>query len=75
MRQLTFLHSAYVGVAQRAAAWAQAMLFMRSPAQGLVEYGLILVLIMVVCVGILSIVGRTISNVWYTKLVNVWPSP
>jgi hypothetical protein len=75
MRRLTSFHSAYVAVAQRAAAWAQALLFTRSPAQGLVEYGLILVLIMVVCVGILTIVGRTISNVWYTKLVNGWPSP
>jgi pilus assembly protein Flp/PilA len=41
--------------------------------QGLVEYGLILVLIMVVCVGILTAVGGTISEVWYTKLINGIP--
>jgi hypothetical protein len=70
MRRLAFLHAALVAVAQRTAAWAQTMLFTRSPAQGLVEYGLILVLIMVVCVGILTLVGKSISAVWYTKLIN-----
>lgn len=34
----------------------------RAAAQGLVEYGLILVLIMVVVVGVLSIVGRDLSE-------------
>jgi hypothetical protein len=43
---------------------------LRTPAQGLVEYGLILVLVMVVCVAILTTTGRTISSVWYNKLVN-----
>jgi len=42
----------------------------RQPGQGLVEYGLILVLIMVVCVAILSAVGTKVSTVWYTKLIN-----
>jgi hypothetical protein len=42
----------------------------RSAGQGLVEYGLILVLIMVVCVGILSMTGQTISDVWYQKIIN-----
>jgi hypothetical protein len=70
MRRLASSHSALVGAAQRAVAWAQTMLFMRNPAQGLVEYGLILVLIMVVCVGILTMVGKSISAVWYTKLIN-----
>ena len=75
MRWLASLHSALVAAAQRAAAWAQTMLFTRSPAQGLVEYGLILVLIMVVCVGILTLVGKSISAVWYNKLINGWPTP
>ena len=48
-------------------------LLTRRPAQGLVEYGLILVLIMVVCVGILTAVGHTVSNVWYTKIIRAWP--
>jgi hypothetical protein len=42
----------------------------RGAGQGLVEYGLILVLIMVVCVGILSMTGQTISEVWYQKIIN-----
>ncbi|MFV9504376.1 MAG: Flp family type IVb pilin [Oscillochloridaceae bacterium umkhey_bin13] len=43
------------------------------PGQGLVEYGLILVLIMVVCVGILTLTGNTISEVWYEKLYKAFP--
>ncbi|NTW02888.1 MAG: Flp family type IVb pilin [Oscillochloris sp.] len=43
------------------------------PGQGLVEYGLVLVLIMVVCVGILSMVGHTVSQVWYDKLIPAFP--
>ena len=75
MRWLASLHLALQGAAQRASAWAQTMLYTRSPAQGLVEYGLILVLIMVVCVAVLSTVGRTVSNVWYDKLIGGFPTP
>ncbi len=75
MRRLASFHSALGAAARRATAWAHTMLYTRSPAQGLVEYGLILVLIMVVCVGILTMVGGTISSVWYDKLINGWPSP
>jgi hypothetical protein len=73
MRRLASFHTALSAAAQRAVAWAQTTLYTRSPAQGLVEYGLILVLIMVVCVGILTMVGGTISNVWYNKLINRMP--
>jgi hypothetical protein len=51
------------------AAWLRPALVACRPAQGLVEYGLILVLIMVVCVVILTQVGQTLSNVWYAKLI------
>ncbi len=44
----------------------------RSPAQGLVEYGLILVLIMVVCVAILATIGNTVSEVWYNRILQGW---
>lgn len=43
------------------------------PGQGLVEYGLVLVLIMVVCVTIIGAVGQTISSVWYDKLIPAFP--
>lgn len=39
------------------------------PGQGLVEYGLVLVLVMVVCVAIVGATGQTISTVWYDKLL------
>lgn len=41
----------------------------RVAGQGLVEYGLILVLIMVVCIGILTMVGQSVSDVWYNRLI------
>ncbi len=47
--------------------------FTRSPAQGLVEYGLILVLIAVTCVAILTITGQTISDVWYNRIILALP--
>ncbi len=37
------------------------------------EYGLVLVLIMVVCVGILTLVGNTVSSVWYDKIIESFP--
>jgi len=49
------------------------MLYAGVAGQGLVEYGLVLVLIMVVCVGILSLVGHTISAVWYDKIIQALP--
>ena len=75
MRRLRSFHLALVAAAQRASARTQTMLYTRSPAQGLVEYGLILVLIMVVCVAVLTAVGTTISNVWYNKLIVAFPNP
>ncbi len=46
----------------------------RQSAQGLVEYGLILVLIAITCVAVVTILGRTISGVWYNRLISAWPS-
>jgi hypothetical protein len=69
MRRLSSLHSTLSLAALRALVWFQVLRYDRRPAQGLVEYGLILVLIMVVCVAILTTVGRTVSNVWYEKLI------
>jgi hypothetical protein len=54
-------------------ALAHATLYAGAPGQGLVEYGLVLVLIMVVCVGILSLVGHTVSQVWYDKIIQSFP--
>lgn len=51
-------------------AFLRSALRLRDSGQGLVEYGLILVLIMVVCVAVVGTLGQTISTVWYNKLVN-----
>ena len=56
--------------ALRALVWVQ--LSARQQGQGLVEYGLILVLIMVVCVGILTVVGGKVSSLWYNKIIMGW---
>ena len=70
MRRLSTFSSTCSTAALRVMVWGTNLLSTRRPGQGLVEYGLILVLIMVVCVGILSLVGSKVSNVWYTKLIN-----
>lgn len=57
-----------IPVCHRAHRWC----YDRARGQGLVEYGLILVLIMVVCVAIISMVGQSISEVWYQKLIQGW---
>lgn len=68
-RSARFLaHAAAMG--NRLAGRLTLRLLAHTRGQGLVEYGLILVLIMVVCVGILSAVGVTVSEVWYDKLIN-----
>ncbi len=61
------------GVRLRAAAQAAVGALARAPGQGLVEYGLVLVLIMVVCVAILTTTGKTVSEVWYDKIIATFP--
>ena len=70
MRRLSTFFSAFSTAALRAMIWGSNLLSTRRAGQGLVEYGLILVLIMVVCVAILGAVGAKVSNVYYTKLIN-----
>jgi Flp pilus assembly pilin Flp len=52
---------------------AHASLYAGASGQGLVEYGLVLVLIMVVCVSILALIGQTLSAVWYNKIIDGFP--
>jgi Flp pilus assembly pilin Flp len=59
--------------ARRRLASMRMLLYAGASGQGLVEYGLILVLIMVVCVGIFSVLGHTVSQVWYDRIINAWP--
>lgn len=41
--------------------------------QGLVEYSLLLVLIMVVCVAIVTVMGTTVSEQWYDRIIEAFP--
>ena len=68
-RHFVLLGFRATALGRSAAAW----LARRMEGQGLVEYGLILVLIMVVCVGILTLTGETISDVWYNRLIQRFP--
>ncbi|MEO7911674.1 MAG: hypothetical protein ABIV47_18675 [Roseiflexaceae bacterium] len=70
MRRLSTFSSAFSTAALRVVIWGSNLLTTRRSGQGLVEYGLILVLIMVVCVAVLATVGAKVSNVYYTKLIN-----
>ena len=69
MRRLSTFPTTCSSAALRTMVWCSNRRLARRPGQGLVEYGLILVLVMVVCVLILGTVGQTLSSVWYTKLV------
>ena len=70
MRRLSTFSTAFSTAALRAMIWGSNVLSTRHAGQGLVEYGLILVLIMVVCVAVLAGVGSKVSSVYYTKLIN-----
>jgi hypothetical protein len=48
-------------------------LFAQAPAQGLVEYALILLMVVIVCVVVVTLIGQDVSQVWYQKIVNAWP--
>jgi Flp pilus assembly pilin Flp len=68
-RHLTLVSARAAALGRSPSAW----LAHRTEGQGLVEYGLILVLIMVVCVGILTLTGETISEVWYNSIIQRLP--
>lgn len=74
MRRSAAHHSAHAAdLCRRLAAWLS-VLQSRVPAQGLVEYSLILVLIMVVCVAILTMTGQTVSEAWYQRILDSMPT-
>jgi Flp pilus assembly pilin Flp len=68
-RHLSFI-AAQIGALARRLATHLSALHHQALGQGLVEYGLILLLIMVVCLGMLSLLSTTVSAVWYDKLIN-----
>ena len=72
MRRLSTLSSSFSTTALRAVIWGANLLSQRRPGQGLVEYGLILVMIMVVCISILTLVGKNVSELWYGKIIGAF---
>jgi pilus assembly protein Flp/PilA len=51
----------------------EAMLFLpHEEGQGLLEYGLVLVLVAVIVAAVLLLLGPTIENL-YSTVVNMWP--
>ncbi|NWG19712.1 MAG: hypothetical protein HXY39_05225 [Chloroflexi bacterium] len=45
-----------------------------SSGQGLVEYSLLLALIVLVVIGIVSVMGHTVSGLWYQRILDRWPT-
>jgi hypothetical protein len=48
-------------------------LFAHARAQGLVEYALILLMMVIVCIVVVTLIGQDVSQVWYDKILNAWP--
>ena len=48
-------------------------LFAHTRAQGLVEYALILLMMVIVCIVGVTLIGQDVSQVWYDRIVNAWP--
>ena len=42
--------------------------------QGLVEYSLLLALIALVVIGIVAVMGQTVSGLWYQRILDRWPT-
>ena len=74
MRWLVWLQSLFAARLRQLTAWVRLGPFLHDPAQGLVEYGLILFMIVVVCIAIITLVGVDLSAVWYKKIVDSWPT-
>lgn len=74
MRRLSSWYTHFQTLVTQAWVWLHTHALARSPAQGLVEYGLILVLIAVTCIGILSVVGKTVSGLWYQRIIDTFPT-
>ncbi|GIV97893.1 MAG: hypothetical protein KatS3mg057_2550 [Herpetosiphonaceae bacterium] len=44
-----------------------------TPGQGLVEYALLLAFMVIVVIGIVTLIGQNVSEVWYQKAVDQFP--
>jgi hypothetical protein len=71
---LTWLYLQGTAVLRRAIARVAAAPLSREHAQGLVEYSLLLLMIAVVCIAVITLMGKNLSQLWYQKIIDAWPS-
>lgn len=74
MRQLSTWHVNLVERSRSALAGALQLAERRVPAQGLVEYSLLLLLVVLVVIGIVTVMGQTVSGLWYQRIIDAWPT-
>lgn len=73
-QRLSALYAAIDDMACQMAARVQAWRLLHGEGQGLVEYSLLLALIALVVIGIISVMGNTVSSLWYQRIIDSWPS-
>ncbi|MEN9933466.1 MAG: Flp/Fap pilin component [Chloroflexota bacterium] len=70
MRELSSLPTVLQGRLRTIQRWATSAVVARLSGQGLVEYALLLGLIAIVVIGSMTLMGGTISELWYGRAVN-----
>ncbi|MGQ9547176.1 MAG: hypothetical protein ACUVSY_02810 [Roseiflexus sp.] len=73
-RHLSSWHAAIDDALCRLAARVHAWHLLHNEGQGLVEYSLLLALIALVVIGIVTVMGQTVSGLWYQRIIDRWPS-
>ncbi|MCS6839465.1 MAG: hypothetical protein NZ699_01520 [Roseiflexus sp.] len=73
-RRLLTLHAAIHDAIRRMAVRAWTWQLLRGEGQGLVEYSLLLALIVLVVIGIVAVMGNTVSGMWYQRIIERWPA-
>jgi hypothetical protein len=73
-RRLSTWYTAINDVVCQMAVRVQTWRLLHGEGQGLVEYSLLLALIVLVVIGIISVMGNTVSGLWYQRIIERWPS-
>ncbi len=73
-RRLSTWYAAINDMMCQMAARVQTWRLWHGEGQGLVEYSLLLALLVLVVIGIVSVMGNTVSGLWYQRIIERWPS-
>lgn len=73
-RQLSSWYAAIDDALCRVVARVHIWRLLCNEGQGLVEYSLLLALIALVVIGIVAVMGQTVSGLWYQRILDRWPS-